>query len=704
MADASRSESLRGGSVVASFRGAFLERFLYLVEGIDELTSSRQREAVQRELDWCNNRRSETLDCLRYQATLMVLRDLLGQGWRIRYRQRSVFLARPDYSDRGTVQLDVATVKAQIREAMQEERLAKLCAPATRRFVDQLERDTATRKGIHHLIGDGVALAECLGRLPDAASPEQLRTAISPYLQLIKGEERDKSTGLRLIDVWRYFRYLWAIPYLATPGRNLFYLVRDAAQPDHPVIGIAALGNSIVQLAERDKYIGWSTNGVKHRLTRQSRVVRQTAAGGVPSEVVEYLESEDEYRERRQSDSRSIADCLLQAIEVELATISLKNLVRKSELRNPKPALIGRLLKMAAASEHERRVSLRADETSGRQLKQTEALQEWQKDSEHPLYRRKRAQALADLLFAREEFLKVNLAGEPVKALQQLLATESGRKGLRIALHANKKTKIGSSMMDLIVCGAIPPYGELLGGKLVAMLMASPQVVSDYRERYGNQPSEITSRLAGRAVVRSADLVFLGTTSLYHVGSSQYERIKIPAPSGGGVSYERLGNTEGYGSTVLSGETTAVLRALVTRSEGMRRVNNVFGEGVSPRLRQIRDGLGEIGIPQDVVLKHSCPRIIYGVRLARNSIEYLRGETAVPEFYFDPTKPGKATKDIGDFWLSRWLHPRSMRAETISKLLQFSKTDLLLSNELKPATASNDTDQSMGELLSAAEH
>ncbi len=34
----------------------------------------------------------------------------------------------------------------------------------------------------------------------------------------------------------------------------------------------------------------------------------------------------------------------------------------------------------------------------------------------------------------------------------------------------HKKTKhIGSSMMELNVCGAIPPYNEILGGKLVAL-------------------------------------------------------------------------------------------------------------------------------------------------------------------------------------------------------------------------------------------
>ena len=68
----------------------------------------------------------------------------------------------------------------------------------------------------------------------------------------------------------------------------------------------------------------------------------------------------------------------------------------------------------------------------------------------------------------------------------------------------------------------------MLGGKLVAMLMASPQVVNEYQELYGKQPGEIASRLAGKNVVRPAELVFLTTTSLYHVGSSQYERIRIP--------------------------------------------------------------------------------------------------------------------------------------------------------------------------------
>jgi len=68
------------------------------------------------------------------------------------------------------------------------------------------------------------------------------------------------------------------------------------------------------------------------------------------------------------------------------------------------------------------------------------------------------------------------------------------------------------------VCGAVPPYNELLAGKLAALLMISPQVVADYCRRYGDRPSDIASRMKGEDVVRPARLIFVSTSSLYQVG------------------------------------------------------------------------------------------------------------------------------------------------------------------------------------------
>jgi len=46
----------------------------------------------------------------------------------------------------------------------------------------------------------------------------------------------------------------------------MFYLVRDASRPFHPIIGIAALGSSLVQLTARDNVIGWSSQSMLTRI------------------------------------------------------------------------------------------------------------------------------------------------------------------------------------------------------------------------------------------------------------------------------------------------------------------------------------------------------------------------------------------------------------------------------------------------------
>ena len=115
----------------------------------------------------------------------------------------------------------------------------------------------------------------------------------------------------------------------------------------------------------------------------------------------------------------------------------------------------------------------------------------------------------------------------------------------------------------------------------------------------------------------------------------------------------------------------------------MRRVNNIPGEGASPRLRMTREGLTIIGVPQDLVLKHNCPRLIYGVRLATNAFEYLRGETARPEYILSRQNSKEGTRAIVDHWLTRWLLPRSRREESLAKIAAFSADDLRLSRETR---------------------
>src|SRR5690606_32972815 len=100
-------------------------------------------------------------------------------------------------------------------------------------------------------------------------------------------------------------------------------------------------------------------------------------------------------------------------------------------------------------------------------------------------------------------------------------------------------------------CGAIPPYGPLLAGKLAALLLASPTIIQDYRVKYLSTESHIASRMAGKKIARRPNLVLLCTTSLYYVGSSQYNRIRAPTSSGE-LKYIQIGETLGFGAVQFS--------------------------------------------------------------------------------------------------------------------------------------------------------
>src|SRR5262249_29384862 len=136
--------------------------------------------------------------------------------------------------------------------------------------------------------------------------------------------------------------------------------------------------------------------------------------------------------------------------------------------------------------------------------------------------------------------------------LRGLLESTESRQAIQSLVRRAKAERVGIAMADISVCGAIPPYSTLLGGKLVAMLLLSPQVVRAYHDRYYRSESVIASSLAGRPIVRPPHLVFLGTTSLYATEPTQYTRIHVPCGFVGGhegdvLRYRLLGKTEGYG-------------------------------------------------------------------------------------------------------------------------------------------------------------
>lgn len=259
------------------------------------------------------------------------------------------------------------------------------------------------------------------------------------------------------------------------------------------------------------------------------------------------------------------------------------------------------------------------------------------------------------------------------------LQSSEPRQAIQSLLRRIKAERVGIAVADISICGAIPPYSVLTGGKLIAMLLASPEIAIAYSRKYSDAESIIASSIAGRAIVRSSHLVFLGTTSLYGTEPNQYTRVSVPCEILGGavgenIRYSPLGRTEGYGTFHFSDETVDALSAAIAEHRGGKRVNSIFGEGVNPRLRKVRDGLDLLGLDSDQLLMHGNQRLVYGVPLARNFKEYLLGRNLEPDYLFALDSVEEYTKKISQWWAERWLAKRIEREDILNDVARHSLT------------------------------
>src|SRR5262249_47051690 len=87
-------------------------------------------------------------------------------------------------------------------------------------------------------------------------------------------------------------------------------------------------------------------------------------------------------------------------------------------------------------------------------------------------------------------------------------------------------------------------------------------------------------------------------------------------------------------------------------------VNSIFGEGVNPRMRKIREALESVRLPSDAILNHGNPRVVYGIALAWNFRDVLLGRQEKPHYYLPQTRAEYRTAGLAAFWRRRWLSNR----------------------------------------------
>lgn len=206
-----------------------------------------------------------------------------------------------------------------------------------------------------------------------------------------------------------------------------------------------------------------------------------------------------------------------------------------------------------------------------------------------------------------------------------------------IGWSTQKKTEKLYHVMTANVLGAVPPYNQLRGAKLVALLSGGNTVREYFRCRYQGRATEILKRTV------SPDLVLVDTMGAFGK-SSIYNRLR---------GWKFVGYTQGLTHTHLSASGAFSLfeeaLRLAGKEDQIRRY--AYGDGPNWKMRLARQALEVLGIPSGNILFQGVKRAYYIYPLAVNWKEFLRGEDAQPVFidYRD--------EELTEYWKERWMAP-----------------------------------------------
>jgi len=204
-------------------------------------------------------------------------------------------------------------------------------------------------------------------------------------------------------------------------------------------------------------------------------------------------------------------------------------------------------------------------------------------------------------------------------------------------------------MMDAFILGAVPPYSSILGGKLVASLVRSGEVVSHFRDRYRATVGLISHKAKRASLVAVTTSSALGRSSIYN--RLALDGIKYFAP---------IGFTGGWGHFHVPRALFEEMRQYLALRGHKYARGYEFGDGPNWRLRTIRATLDLLGFSADL-LRHGVNREIFVSQLADNALDVLQGRARRPKY-----ASLLSVKEVGLLAKDRWVVPRALRDDSFS--------------------------------------
>jgi len=149
------------------------------------------------------------------RVKLLLVRDLFRLNWSIEKSRNKLVISPPGYYNKEIIRQSMSVLRQEILRKNRE---------WIEKHIDLAKNNLAQGKDV-------------------------LKSEISPRIEICKTQKQH--------NLFRIFRYYWSSPYSEYVGRRIRLLIRDDGIDNSPIIGIAALGSSIIHIPDRDRWISW---------------------------------------------------------------------------------------------------------------------------------------------------------------------------------------------------------------------------------------------------------------------------------------------------------------------------------------------------------------------------------------------------------------------------------------------------------------
>ncbi len=217
---------------------------------------------------------------------------------------------------------------------------------------------------------------------------------------------------------------------------------------------------------------------------------------------------------------------------------------------------------------------------------------------------------------------------------------------LKMAVR-DKHLKIPKDELDIWInksmqakrLGELPPYNQLLGGKMVALALTSNEIREVYKKKY----TGIETRLEKR--ILDSELLFITTTSAFGK-SSIYNRLKFKDQ----VVAQSLGFTKGSGTFHINEQIYFDIK-IYLNGKGIN-TNTSFGSGPSRKIMLLDTAFSLLKLPE--YQYHNIQREYFIFPLVKN-LQTVISNKVEPEYLTH------SLMELSEYWKKRWCLPRSKR-------------------------------------------